>query len=201
MGLIFCSGWSWPSDKPYFHLQTRRMGCSAKCFFTGSAAALRRQPGSGKAAPGDAEHRPSWHSLATATCWEEKPPDETPAQTKPAQKSLKVTGRDRFSKKLHKFILCLSPSYLWRAGSRSLRRHRLSGCWCRWACACSPQAGCWVKHSQSAALLPSVTPGDPTTLSPVLCSNPSTAGFSEGCSAPPTVFSCIWGGLVGGKDI
>lgn len=74
-GLIFCSGWSWPPDKPYFHLQTMRLGCSAKCSPPGATAARRSQRMRGAPRPGMCGHGPTAPGIAgpPAPCWEETP--------------------------------------------------------------------------------------------------------------------------------
>lgn len=71
-GLIFCSGWSWPPDKPYFHLQTMRLGCSAKRSLPGATAARRSQGTSAAPLPGTRDHGPTAPSIAgpPAPCWE-----------------------------------------------------------------------------------------------------------------------------------
>lgn len=116
----------------------------------------------------------------SATCWEEKPPDETPAQTKPAQKALEVTVKDPFSKKLHEFILCLFPKE-----SSSLRRRGVAGCLCRWPCSRPPAPG----RSTASPLLSFFTgkhhPGGPHRS---LTSVPHPAAFSKAYSAPRQVF-------------
>lgn len=118
-GLIFCSGWSWPSDKPYFHLQTRRMGCSAKCFFTGGAAAPRSQTESGKAAPGDTEHRPSRRSLRNVL-GREAPRRNASADKTCSQVSQSHWQRPFFQEAPEIYSPCFSKLPL---ESRSPRRH------------------------------------------------------------------------------
>lgn len=169
-------------DKPYFHLQTRQMGCSAKCFFPDCVAVLCSQWREGKLHAGMQSTSPP-----DTPAREEKPPDETPAQTKPAQKSLKVTSKDNFSEKFHSLPVSKLP---WE--SRSLCRQRVSGCQCRWAHTPSPRQV--LGQALPACCSPSHPLGVPTTLPPALCSSPCPKGFSNGDSAPQQFwffFSCL----------
>lgn len=129
-------------DKPYFHLQTRQMGCSAKCFLPDCVAVLCSQWRVGKLHAGMQSTSPP-----DTPAQEEKPPDEMPAQKKLLRSLSKSLAKIIFPRSS---ILCLFPNSCGRAEASAGRR-------CEGACAggltALPLGRCWVKHCQPAALL------------------------------------------------
>lgn len=158
--------------KPCFHSQTRRMGCSAKYFFTGGAAALHSQPESGKAAPGDAEH------LLKLPLHRKR----SPQRKQQHRQNLPSSGPESLARTIFPSSSINLCSAFFQTTSGEQKPPQAQGVTMPMQIGLHPCPPGRVLGE--VLLLSSISHQGTPPLSSMFCGSPHPAGFSEGCSAP-----------------